>query len=108
MTSQTKPINCGTGHCSCIECVVEPSLHKQALDAIRALRQWVQAVPDDTPLPAMPGVDGDWLDDVEQNIKQALAQQEQPAQEPVMYQYRWLNPGDNPDQPESELEWKLV
>jgi len=36
------------------------------------------------------------------------AQQDQPAQEPVMYQYRWLNPGDNPDQPESELEWKLV
>ena len=32
----------------------------------------------------------------------------QPAQEPVMYQYRWLNPGDKPDQPESELEWKLV
>jgi hypothetical protein len=50
-------------------------LRKDALTAIRALREWVQAVPDDTPLPTMPGIDGDWLDDVEA----ALAAPEQPV-----------------------------
>jgi hypothetical protein len=53
-------------------------LRKDALTAIRALREWVQAVPDDTPLPAMPGIDGDWLDEVEA----ALAEPEQ--SEPVV------------------------
>jgi hypothetical protein len=28
--------------------------------------------------------------------------------EVVMWQYRWLNPGDMPDQQESMLEWKPV
>jgi len=51
----------------------------------------------------------EWLHGMYESAKQEIARLEaQQAQEPVMYQYRWLNPGDNPDQPESELEWKLV
>jgi hypothetical protein len=44
-----------------------------ALEAHQAMREWIEAVPDDTVLPAMPGCDRDWLDTVEANIKQALA-----------------------------------
>lgn len=51
---------------------------KLALEAHRALREWINAVPKDTPLPAMPGIDGDWLDEVDATICEALA--EQPAQ----------------------------
>lgn len=29
-----------------------------------ALREWIDAVPDDIPLPTMPGVDRDWVDEV--------------------------------------------
>lgn len=46
----------------------------EALNAIQALREWVKAVPQDTPLPAMPGVDGDWLDAVEAALAQEPAQ----------------------------------
>jgi hypothetical protein len=45
--------------------LVNECLRKDALTAIRALREWIDAAPKDTPLPAMPGVDGDWLDGVE-------------------------------------------
>lgn len=65
---------------------------KMALEAHTALREWVNAVPKETPLPAMPGMDGDWLNAVEATIREALAQQkgggnlppflEQPEQEP--------------------------
>lgn len=43
------------------------SIHGEALSAIRALREWIKAVPADVAaaLPAMPGVDADWLDMVE-------------------------------------------
>ena len=49
-----------------------------ALDAHIALREWINAVPQDTQLPSMPGIDGDWLDDVEHQLRQALAEPEQP------------------------------
>ena len=52
----------------------QPSVFgKDALSAIRALREWVQAAPDDVAasLPAMPGVDGDWLDRVEVELSAA-------------------------------------
>ena len=52
---------------------------KDVAKAISALREWVEAVPDDVQLPAMPGVDADWLDQVESNLKAQLA--EQPAQQ---------------------------
>lgn len=41
--------------------------------AIRALREYIQALPDDVvaKLPAMPGVDGDWLDVLQANLKAA-------------------------------------
>lgn len=29
-----------------------------------ALREWIDAVPDSTPLPTMPGIDRDWVDEV--------------------------------------------
>ena len=32
----------------------------------------------------------------------------QPAQDPIFYQYRWTNPGDNKDVSEFELDWKTV
>lgn len=43
--------------------------------AIQALREWIHAVPDDVAasLPAMPGVDGDWLDEVQAGLKAATA-----------------------------------
>jgi hypothetical protein len=52
---------------------------KLALEAHQAMREWIDAVPYDTPLPAMPGCDGDWLDTVEANLKKALAQPVQPV-----------------------------
>ena len=53
---------------------------EQALQAHRAMQEWIKAVPDDVTLPAMPGTDGDWLDDVEGMLVTALAE---PAPEPV-------------------------
>jgi hypothetical protein len=53
---------------------------KLALEAHQAMREWIDAVPDDTVLPAMPGCDGDWLDTVEAALKQALAAQPAPVQ----------------------------
>jgi hypothetical protein len=44
-----------------------------ALEAHQAMREWIDAVPDDTVLPAMPGCDRDWLDTVEANLKKARA-----------------------------------
>lgn len=43
--------------------------------AITALREWIQAVPADVvaTLPAMPGVDGDWLASVQADLKAAVA-----------------------------------
>ena len=43
------------------------------LEAHQAMREWIDAVPDDTVLPAMPGCDRDWIDTVEATLKQALA-----------------------------------
>ena len=56
---------------------------KEAAEAIAALREWIEAVPDDVQLPAMPGTSGDWLDQVESKLKIALA--EQPAQPQSCY-----------------------
>lgn len=53
---------------------------QKALEAHQAMREWIDAVPDDTVLPAMPGCDRDWLDTVEANLKQAIAA---PVQGPV-------------------------
>jgi hypothetical protein len=44
-------------------------LLKEAAEAIELLREWIAAVPKDVELPAMPGVDGDWLDDVQSRLK---------------------------------------
>lgn len=60
---------------------------KLALEAHQAMREWIDAVPDDTVLPTMPGCDGDWLDTVEANLKQALAT---PVQRPVAMPENWF------------------
>jgi hypothetical protein len=43
--------------------------------AIRALREYIHALPDDVvaALPAMPGIDGDWLDVLQADLKNAIA-----------------------------------
>lgn len=47
---------------------------RQALEANRALREWINAVPKETALPPMPGIDGDWLDSVDSELREALEQ----------------------------------
>lgn len=44
-----------------------------AAHAIAALREYIQAIPDDVvaSLPAMPGIDGDWLAEVQKNLRVA-------------------------------------
>jgi hypothetical protein len=39
--------------------------------AIAVLREYIAAIPDDVvaKLPAMPGVDGDWLAEVQENLR---------------------------------------
>jgi len=56
--------------------MTDRELLQQTLDAYCALRDWIKAVPSDTVLPAMPGVDGDWLDEVEETIRAKLAKPE--------------------------------
>jgi hypothetical protein len=52
-----------------------PDLSKKLLSdaafAIEALRECIQAIPADVAasLPAMPGVDGDWLSEVQENLR---------------------------------------
>lgn len=42
--------------------------------AISALREYIQALPGDVvaSLPAMPGIDGDWLDMLQADLKTAI------------------------------------
>jgi len=60
---------------------------QQALEAHQALREWILSVPSETVLPAMPGINGDWLDGVEAALRQLLEQPEQSAErgEPVAW-----------------------
>jgi hypothetical protein len=46
-------------------------LLKEAAEAIELLREWIAAVPKDVELPAMPGVDGDWLDTLQHQLQEA-------------------------------------
>lgn len=45
-----------------------------AVLAIAALREYIMAIPEDVvaSLPAMPGIDGDWLADVQENLRLAI------------------------------------
>lgn len=54
----------------------------EALSLIRALRAWVEAVPDDVAaaLPAMPGVDADWMDAIEAQLEAQQAAPQMPDQ----------------------------
>lgn len=40
------------------------SQRDELLEVVKAMRQWIDAVPSNTPLPAMPGFDRDWADSV--------------------------------------------
>ena len=48
---------------------------QEALQVIQALRCYVQAIPEEVAakLPAMPGVDADWMDTVEADLKTAIS-----------------------------------
>lgn len=70
---------------------IDRSTLEQALEAHQSLRAWIKAVPQATVLPAMPGMDGDWLDSVEGDLHVAL-EQPQAKQEP----YFWYD-NDNGD-----------
>ncbi len=50
------------------------ALLKDAATAIAALREYILAIPDGVvaTLPAMPGVDGDWLAEVQDNLRVAV------------------------------------
>jgi hypothetical protein len=60
---------------------IEREALQTVLEAHQAMREWIDAVPDDTVLPAMPGCDRDWLDTVEANLQQSPASR--PVQEPT-------------------------
>lgn len=47
-------------------------LLKAAYDAHVAMREWMLSVPSDVVLPTMPGIDGDWLDEVEYQLKKEI------------------------------------
>lgn len=54
------------------------TLLKDAEQAIQALREYIQALPEDVvatlpAMPAMPGIDGDWLDEVQTELTAAVA-----------------------------------
>lgn len=34
------------------------------IESLEATLQWIDAVPDDTPLPVMPGFDRDWVNNI--------------------------------------------
>ena len=50
-------------------------LLRESANAIRALREYIMAIPDSVvaALPAMPGVDSDWLDQVQSSLQIAIA-----------------------------------
>lgn len=52
--------------------LIELKTAQQVLDAFTALRDWIKSVPQETPLPAMPGMCGDWLDDVEHALRDSI------------------------------------
>lgn len=47
----------------------------QALALIGAQKEWIMAVPADTPLPAMPGFDRDFADELEAKLRKAVVGQ---------------------------------
>ena len=48
-------------------------------EVVEAMREWIDAVPNDTVLPAMPGFDRDWADDIINQSRSKLENlQEQP------------------------------
>ena len=68
------------------------ALLQQALDALEC------AYSDDMP----------YLEKTLASIEALRAAIAQPESEPVRWEYRWTNPGDRTDQPESMFDWKAV
>jgi len=50
-------------------------LLKEALELLGYAFEWIDAVPEETPLPAMPGFDRDWADGVIDKIKKRITRQ---------------------------------
>lgn len=51
--------------------LVDRQFLSDLLDAYEGLREWICAVPVETGLPAMPGIDGDFLDEVHHKLIRA-------------------------------------
>lgn len=85
----------------------------ELLDLIRFQQEYMEAIPDDvrSRFPAMPSYDGDWAEGVVERAK-ALAASAPVAPtletEAVRWEFRWLNPANNPCSSPSEMAWKLV
>ena len=47
-------------------------LLQDMLELLDCAFEWIDAVPDETPLPAMPGFDRDWADDLMTKVKDYL------------------------------------
>ena len=60
---------------------VRRELLRQVRDLLTFMQEWVDAVPADAQLPAMPGFDGDWAAGVKADLRAAL---EQPSQKPKL------------------------
>ena len=82
------------------------ALLQQALDIAKAYREWVDAVPKDIVLPAMPGHDRDWSDKVIDKCERFLrAELAKPEQKPF-FQFRECE-DSQAGQPEQEPDMKL-
>ena len=86
------------------QCAMEATLNERALwvrremllreklnsrrEVVEAMREWIDAVPNDTVLPAMPGFDRDWADDIINQSRSKLESlQEQPQIEYEKYEF---------------------
>ena len=86
------------------QCATEATLNERALrvrreillieklnslrEVVEAMREWIDAVPNDTVLPAMPGFDRDWADDIINQSRSKLENlQEQPQIEHKKYEF---------------------
>jgi hypothetical protein len=55
---------------------ISQKLLEDAALAIAALHEYIRALPDDVvaSLPAMPGIDGDWLTEVQEELRLAITE----------------------------------
>lgn len=67
-------------------------------DALRAALEWIDAVPQDTVLPAMPGFDRDWVDGLIYDIDREVKAKARPVEEDqFITDYKAAYAAANPD-----------